>query len=121
MTALLEHFQCGIRVRHRRLRESCRETWTSKISRPEICIGTDDLHTPDHLTNTIAKAFAGFGTVGVNEPFIGTYVPLQQYGTDQRVHSVMIEIRRDLYMDEATGESKDDVIEVLGERVAVQG
>ena len=84
------------------------------LSRPEICIGTDDFHTPDHLTNKISAAFADFGTVGVNEPFIGTYVPLEQYGSDQRVKSVMIEIRRDLYMGEATGEFKDDAIEALG-------
>jgi predicted N-formylglutamate amidohydrolase len=62
----------------------------------------------------MVEAFKSFGTVGLNEPFIGTHVPLKQYGTDQRVKSVMIEIRRDLYMDEATGEPKDDAIEALG-------
>ncbi len=87
------------------------------LRRPEICIGTDDFHTPDRLTHQMVEAFKDFATVGVNEPFIGTYVPLEQYGTDQRVKSVMIEIRRDLYMDEMTGESKDDVIEALGRRL----
>ena len=84
------------------------------LSRPEICIGTDDFHTPDHLTNKTAEAFADFGTVGINQPFIGTYVPLEQYGTEQRVRPVMIEIRRDLYMDEATGEPNLEAITALG-------
>ena len=53
----------------------------------------------------------------ITDSFIGTYVPLEQYGTDQRVHSVMIEIRRDLYMDEATGEPNGDAIEALGIRL----
>ncbi len=89
------------------------------LSRPEICIGTDDFHTPDDLTKKIAEAFTSFGTVGINEPFIGTYVPLEQYGTDQRVRSVMIEIRRDLYMDEAAGEARGEVIEALGEKLRI--
>jgi predicted N-formylglutamate amidohydrolase len=53
----------------------------------------------------------------ITDSFIGTYVPLEQFGTDQRVHSVMIEIRRDLYMDEATGEPNGDALEVLGIRL----
>jgi len=85
----------------------------AELSRPEICIGTDHFHTPDNLTHQMVEAFKNFGRVGVNEPFIGTYVPLEQYGIDQRVKSVMIEIRRDLYMDEATGEPKVDVIKAL--------
>jgi N-formylglutamate amidohydrolase len=41
----------------------------------------------------------------VNRPFAGALVPNAYYGQDQRVQSVMIEVRRDLYMDERTGES----------------
>ena len=41
--------------------------------------------------------------VEVNRPFSGAMVPAQFYGTDMRVHAVMIEINRRLYMDEATG------------------
>ena len=53
----------------------------------------------------------------ITDSFIGAYVPLEQYGTDQRVHSVMIEISRDLYMDEATGEPNGGAIEALGIRL----
>jgi N-formylglutamate deformylase len=34
--------------------------------------------------------------VGTDSPFAGTYVPLSRYGTDARVASLMLEIRRDV-------------------------
>jgi hypothetical protein len=36
--------------------------------------------------------------VAVNEPFAGTYVPLEFYESNPRVTSIMVEIRRDLYI-----------------------
>lgn len=45
-------------------------------------------------------------SVGVNRPFAGALVPNAYYGQDQRVQSVMIEVRRDLYMDERTGDKR---------------
>jgi N-formylglutamate amidohydrolase len=71
-------------------------------ARPAVCIGTDDLHTPSSLAAAARSAFADV-EVCENTPFAGTYVPLRHYGTDLRVSSVMIEIRRDLYLDEASG------------------
>jgi N-formylglutamate amidohydrolase len=50
--------------------------------------------------------------VGVNRPFAGALVPNAYYGRDQRVQSVMIEVRRDLYMDERTGERTPGLAEV---------
>lgn len=82
-------------------------------ARPEVCIGTDALHTPALLAEAAAVAFAG-GDVGNDEPFAGTYVPTRHYRTDDRVRSVMIEIRRDTYLDERSGEAHDgfpDVVE----------
>jgi N-formylglutamate deformylase len=73
--------------------------------RPEICIGTDAFHTPDSLTEAIEELCASSGVVTArNKPFAGTYVPLQFWRKDARVASLMIEIRRDLYMDERTGQ-----------------
>jgi N-formylglutamate amidohydrolase len=40
----------------------------------------------------------------VNEPFAGGYVPTRWYEIDTRVGAIMLEIRRDTYMDEVTGE-----------------
>ncbi|MBO4229961.1 MAG: N-formylglutamate amidohydrolase [Clostridia bacterium] len=75
--------------------------------RPDICLGTDDFHTPEWLSESLAKSFWRMGyTVSMNRPFAGTMVPLSHYGKDPRVLSVMIEVNRGLYMTE-NGEKKD--------------
>lgn len=72
--------------------------------RPEICLGVDSVHTPSLLVDKARSAFEKAGyAVNVNTPFSGTYVPEEFYGTDPTVMSLMIEIRRDVYMNEATG------------------
>jgi N-formylglutamate amidohydrolase len=72
--------------------------------RPQICIGTDEFHTDDALVQHIEELFLKEGlSVARNKPFAGTYVPLRFWQTDSRVQSVMIEVRRDLYMAESTG------------------
>ena len=69
--------------------------------RPELDVGADDTHTSAELLGVVREAF-GHLAVGVNESFHGTYVPLRFYDArDTRVQSVMLEIRRDVYMDEA--------------------
>ncbi len=71
---------------------------------PEIGIGTDAMHTSAALRAFTETFFVDRGfSVGVNRPFAGALVPNAYYGRDQRVQSVMIEVRRDLYMDERTG------------------
>ena len=71
--------------------------------RPELCIGTDSFHTPNRLIDDIlAVADRLQLETAFNTPFAGTLVPLKHFGKDQRVSSVMLEIRRDLYMDEST-------------------
>lgn len=77
--------------------------------RPDICIGTDPLHTPPELTAGLVSAFRKERlTVQVDRPFSGTLVPLRFLGVDDRVRFVMIEVRRGLYCDEATGERSMD-------------
>jgi N-formylglutamate deformylase len=72
--------------------------------RPQICIGTDEFHTPPELACALVQAFREVGlTVALNTPFSGALVPLKYYGLDDRVSAVMIEVRRDLYMNELTG------------------
>jgi N-formylglutamate deformylase len=71
--------------------------------RPAVCLGSDAVHTPEWLVAAATAAFAPLGDVGRDSPFAGTYVPLSHYGTDQAVRSIMIEIRRDTYMDEPGG------------------
>ena len=73
--------------------------------RPDICIGTCDFHTPEKLIQIMGDFINGNGlTVKRNAPFAGTMVPMKYYRKDKRVTSVMIEVNRKLYMDEATGE-----------------
>jgi N-formylglutamate amidohydrolase len=72
--------------------------------RPEICIGTDDFHTPKELSEKLMAFFGnkGYG-VALNIPFAGALTPMKLYRQDPRLRSIMIEVRRDLYMDEETG------------------
>ena len=77
----------------------------SSAARPGVCIGTDRFHTPEALIELTRAAFAGIdGGTEIDTPFAGTYVALRHYRADSRVRSVMIEIRRDLYLDEPTHE-----------------
>ena len=72
--------------------------------RPAICLGTDDFHTPLWLQAAAFDAFeVRFESVAFNTPFDGTIVPMRFYRRDARVCSIMIEVRRDQYMDEQTG------------------
>lgn len=66
--------------------------------RPQICIGTDETHTPPWLRAAARDAFSSQWDVAFDGPFRGTYVPLRHYGLDARVTSVMLEIRRDLFV-----------------------
>ena len=66
--------------------------------RPVICLGTDAHHTPGWLIEAAGEAFASLGGVAINQPFRGTYVPLRHYRRDDRVSSLMLELRRDAYL-----------------------
>ena len=71
---------------------------------PEIGIGTEPGHTPAGLLSLTEQYFLSHGfVVGIDRPFRGALVPNAFFGKDPRVSSIMIEIRRDLYMDEMSG------------------
>ena len=75
---------------------------------PEICIGTDPQHTSLALRDLVVDHFVGHGfEVMLDKPFRGALIPNAFYGKDPRVQSIMVELRRDLYMDEATGKKVD--------------
>jgi N-formylglutamate deformylase len=80
-------------------------------ARPAICLGTDPDHTPDALVTAAGRAFAGCGTVAANTPFAGCYVPLRHYRRDPAVTALMVEIRRDVYVDDRAG--ADAVVRAL--------
>jgi len=73
--------------------------------RPDICLGTDDVHTPPSLLRAAEAAFsARFVGVAHNRPFAGALVPAAFLNRDHRVSSIMVEVNRGLYMDEGTGD-----------------
>ncbi len=81
--------------------------------RPEICIGFDPFHAPEQLVDALESYCRARGrSIGRNTPFGGSYVPYVHYLRDARVSSVMLEVRRDLYMDEATAEPSSSFEEV---------
>ena len=67
--------------------------------RPAMCIGTDSFHTPDWLITEFKKEFEALGDCFENEPYAGTYVPLDFYGRDKKVASVMMETRADTFLN----------------------
>ena len=89
--------------------------------RPDICIGTDEFHTPQWLTDTLCSKFSDLGySVLVDTPFGGTITPSQFYKNERKVISAMIEINRSLYVDEKTlartaqfKKVKSDICEVV--------
>ena len=85
------------------------------LDRPDICVGTDPFHTPPHLRDAAVHFFEAAGwRVAVDRPFSGALVPLRFYGTDARVKSVMVEVNRCLYMNEASGDRLASFDEVAG-------
>lgn len=72
---------------------------------PEIGLGTQPGHTSPELRALAETFFRGHGfVVGVDVPFRGSIVPNRFFDREPRVQSLMVEVRRDLYLDEATGE-----------------
>lgn len=76
-------------------------------NRPDICIGTDDFHTPESLTAFLVNYFTDLGyDTKINTPFKGSLVPLHYYQKDSRVKSIMIEVNKKVYLDNPEGFKK---------------
>ena len=88
---------------------------SKEAHRPQICIGADEYHTSPLQAQTALNIFRDYGfETALNTPFSGTIVPAAHYRKDPRVSSIMIEIRRDLYMDEGTCKRGMNFSEMLG-------
>jgi N-formylglutamate amidohydrolase len=66
--------------------------------RPPVCVGVDVDHTPTTLVERVSRACSVIGEVVVNQPFSGSYIPLRHFGREIRVTSVMVDVRRDMYL-----------------------
>jgi N-formylglutamate amidohydrolase len=67
-------------------------------ARPAVCLGVDDFHTSEALVALATREMSGLGEIDINTPFVGTYVPLEFYGRDATVQSIMLELRRDTFL-----------------------
>ena len=73
--------------------------------RPPFCIGIEGKHTPEGLAALVENTLTDMGyEVGVNKPYAGSLVPTAYWQKDYCVSSIMIEINRNLYMDELNGQ-----------------
>jgi N-formylglutamate amidohydrolase len=80
------------------------ELENASLPRPQIGIGTDPFHTPRPLAELLAGAFKAKGyEVGLDHPFAGTMTPGRYYRQNPAIMAFMIEVRKDLYVDEASG------------------
>ncbi|MBE5923249.1 MAG: hypothetical protein E7271_02110 [Lachnospiraceae bacterium] len=90
-------------------------------NRPDICIGTDEYHTPGQVEEELCGYFRQRGySVELNRPFAGCIVPIKYYRSDRRVSSVIIELNRRLYMDHRLNKTdgykriKEDIATAIG-------
>jgi N-formylglutamate deformylase len=72
--------------------------------RPDVCLGTDEFHTPPWLCDLARRLFeaAGF-VVAVDRPYRGALVPSEHYRRTTAVRAIMVELNRRCYMDESSG------------------
>ncbi len=86
---------------------------SQELRRPQICLGTDAYHSPEDLIEFIRNFFEEINlTTEINRPFKGCYVPAKFLHREKRVKSIMIEINRELYMNDDTGEKNDSFVEI---------
>ncbi|MGB8960160.1 MAG: N-formylglutamate amidohydrolase [Candidatus Aminicenantales bacterium] len=85
------------------------------VPRPDICLGTDEFHTPRRLLESASAFFEGHGfSVKENSPFAGTMVPLEFLGEEPSVLSIMVEMNRKWLSDAETGAKKPTAGWLLG-------
>lgn len=110
---LKEYRQCLIIDAHSFYSKPLPYELHAQTFRPDICIGADNFHTPDKITNYFYNAFSDLGyNVGINNPFCGSIVPLKFYANNKNVKSIMLEINRSLYMNETTGKRNKNFLKV---------
>lgn len=77
--------------------------------RPDFNIGTDAFHTSKELVAVAAQFFKEKGySLGIDTPYSGSIVPMTYYQKDKRVHSIMLEINRRLYLKEPSNTKSTD-------------
>jgi N-formylglutamate amidohydrolase len=83
--------------------------------RPDLCLGFEQPHEPKSLVDAFHACHSPLEVVD-NQPFHGSYVPLRFFGLESRVSSIMLEIRRDIYLQPTTLEPRGGSIDSLVEK-----
>lgn len=82
-------------------------------NRPDFNIGTDPFHTPKEFID-LSKSFfddAGY-TLGIDEPYKGSIVPIEHYQNNKNVQTIMLEINRRLYLKESTNQKNENYSQI---------
>jgi len=82
-------------------------------TRPDFNIGTDTYHTPKELIDLSISFFENAGyTLGIDWPYKGSIVPLEHYQKNNNVQTIMLEINRELYLNEPSNEKSECYLKV---------
>ena len=77
--------------------------------RPDFNLGTDSFHTPKDLIDLSVSFFEKAGyTLGIDWPYKGSIVPLEHYRKNNNVSTIMLEINRELYLNEPTNQKSEN-------------
>lgn len=81
--------------------------------RPDFNIGIDKYHTPQKLIDASIAYFEQRGfSIGVDWPYKGTIVPLVHYQKNKKVNSIMLEVNRELYLNEPSNTKSERFNEI---------
>jgi predicted N-formylglutamate amidohydrolase len=62
-------------------------------------LALDSFHTPNEVREAMLSSFLSKGyTVALDQPFAGALVPLSHYQQTRSLVSIMVEVRRDLFL-----------------------
>lgn len=78
------------------------------LPRPDFNIGIHHFHTPEKWIHASQDFFENKGySLGIDWPYAGTIVPMTHYSLNKNVHSIMLEVNRDLYLKKSNIEKND--------------
>ena len=82
-------------------------------NRPDFNIGTDQFHTPNKLINKSMQYFDNLGhSCGLNWPYNGSIVPINHYQKNKNVKTIMLEVNRNLYLNEPSNNKSENFIKI---------
>jgi N-formylglutamate deformylase len=88
-------------------------------NRPDFNIGTDPYHTPKELVDASITYFEERGfSLGIDWPYSGTIVPMEHFQKNIKVHSIMLEVNRKLYLEEPSNKKSNEFVTT---KLIVQG